>query len=111
MNTVPLWVTLLGFAAPLLTLAGSSVAYVVKLYLDASERRRNHFFELMQFIDSDRPVATKVAAIDEFRRSPEHKDFIIRFCEAQRSNVVGPTSQTLVAEMDATRAALQASRT
>lgn len=90
----------------LLALAGSSVAYVVKLYQDAAERRRNHFFELMGFIDSDRPIATKVAAIYELRQFPEHKDFIVRFCTTQRSNVTGPGSQPLIDEMDATRNAM-----
>lgn len=31
-EAVPIWVTLLGFAAPLIALAGSAVGYVVKLY-------------------------------------------------------------------------------
>ena len=69
---------------PLVTIAGSAVVYVVKLYQDSAERRRNQFFELMQFIDSDRPIATKVAAAYELRRFPEHKDFIMRFCQNLR---------------------------
>jgi len=101
-NAVPIWLTLIGFAAPLMAVAGSAVAYVVKLYQEAGERRRNQFFELMQFIDSDRPIATKVAAVYELRRFPEHRDFIIRFCESQRSNVVGGGAAPLIAEMENT---------
>lgn len=102
MNSVPLWITILGFAAPLLALAGSSVAYVVKLYQDAAEKKRSQFFELMQFIDSGRPIATKMAAVYELRRFPEHRDFVVRFCESQRSNVDGVGAALLQAEMDAT---------
>jgi len=107
MDSVPLWVTLLGFAAPLITLAGSSVAYVVKLYQEAADRRRNHFFELMEFIDSDRPIATKTASIYELRRFPEHKDFVIRFCKTQATNITGPSAPLLAAEMNETRAYLE----
>jgi hypothetical protein len=107
-TAVPLWITLVGFAAPLLALAGSAVAYVVKLYQDRADRRRAQFFELMQFIDSDRPIATKVAALYELRHFPEHRDFIVRFCETQRENITGPGAQALIAEMDATGAAMRA---
>jgi hypothetical protein len=107
MNSIPLWITLLGFAAPLVTLAGSAVAYVVKLYQDGAERRRSHFFQLMQYIDSDRPIATKMAAVYELRQFPEHRDFIIRFCQTQRSNIAGTSAHLLTAEMDATRVAMQ----
>jgi hypothetical protein len=100
-------VALFGFAVPLLTLAGSAVAYVVKLYQDAAERRRNQFFELMQFIDSERPIATKVAAIYELRRFPEHKEFIIRFCETQKDFVTGGSAPTLILEMEQTRKFMQ----
>jgi hypothetical protein len=103
MSSVPLWITLVGFAAPLVTLAGSAVAYVVKLYQEAREKKRNQFFELMKFIDSTNPIATKVAAVYELRRFPEHREFIIRFCENQRTNVTGAGAQILVAEMDHTR--------
>ena len=103
MNSIPLWVTLVGFAAPLLALAGSAVGYVVKLYQDASEKRREHFFELMRIIDSASPIAAKMAAVYELRQFPKHKDFVIRFCETQKTNIVGPSAQILIAEMDLTR--------
>lgn len=103
MDSVPLWVTLVGFAAPLITLAGSAVGYVVKLYLDSSERRRSDFFALMEFIDGKGSIAKKVAAVYALRRFPEHKEFVIRFCELQRSNVEGAGAQPLIAEMDLTR--------
>jgi hypothetical protein len=99
----PLWITLLGFAAPLIALAGSAVAYVLGQFLESRYRRRNQFFELMQFIDSDRSIAIKVAAVYELRRFPEHREFIIRFCATQRNNVVGEGAQPLVTEMDQTR--------
>ena len=36
---VQFWIALV----PLVTIGGSAVAYVVKLYQDAAERRRKHF--------------------------------------------------------------------
>jgi hypothetical protein len=102
-QAVPLWVTLLGFAAPLIALAGSAVGYVVKLYQDAAARRRDQFFELMAFIDSrDRPIATKIAAVYRLRDFPKDKDFIVRFCESQRENIQGDAARFLRDEMDAT---------
>lgn len=102
-EAVPIWVTLLGFAAPLIALAGSAVGYVVKLYQDASVRRRDQFFELMAFIDSkDRPIATKVAAVYRLRDFPEDKEFIVRFCQSQRENIQGDAARLLRDEMDAT---------
>jgi hypothetical protein len=106
-STVPIWVTLVGFAAPLLALAGSAVAYVVKLYRDAAEKKRRHFFELMEFIDSPRPIATKMAAVYELRPFPEHKDFIVRFCQLQRNNIAGNGAPILIAELDSTREFLE----
>ena len=103
-ESIPLWVTLLGFAAPLIALAGSAVGYVVKIYQDAATRKRNEFFELMGFIDSTLPIATKIAAVYRLREFPEHKDFIIRFCESQRNNITGGGGHFLIAEMDATAA-------
>lgn len=102
-EAVPIWVTLLGFSAPLIALAGSAVGYVVKLYQDAAVRRRDQFFELMVFIDSrDRPIATKVAAVYRLRDFPEDKEFIIRFCQSQRENIQGDAARFLRDEMDAT---------
>src|SRR5690606_18556677 len=102
-DAVPLWITLLGFAAPLIALAGSAVGYVVKLYQDAAARRRDHFFELMNFIDSkEGTIATKVAAVYRLRDFPKDKDFIIRFCQAQQDNIQGAAAQSLRDEMDAT---------
>jgi hypothetical protein len=107
-SNVPLWVTLVGFSAPLIALAGSAVGYVVKLYQDASNKRRDRFFELMAFIDDrNRPIATKVAAVYALREFPEHKDFIIRFCETQRSNITGVGTELLAGEMDRTREFMQ----
>jgi hypothetical protein len=108
--TIPLWVTLIGFAAPLLTLAGSAVGYVVKQYLDAADKRRNRFFELMKYIDTDGDIATKVAAVYELRRYPEHREFVIRFCDTQKRNIGGSGAavQSLKDEMQFTRDAMAA---
>jgi len=109
MNSVPLWVTLIGVAAPLIAIAGSAVAFVIKLFLDRAERRRNQFFELMQFFDSDKAIATKLAAAYELRRFIEHKEFIIRFCNKfpnltrKPNEVGGSTVEYLQAEILATR--------
>lgn len=108
MNQVPLWVTLIGFAAPLLGIAGSAIAYVIKLYMDAGARRRAQFFELMQFIDSNNhPIATKCAAVYQLRDYKEHAGFVVRFCENQRNNIQGSAAAILIAELDETRAAMQ----
>ena len=103
---VQFWIAL----SPIAVIAGSAVAYVIKLFQDAAERRRKHFFELMQFIDGPGTIATKVAAIYQLRNFPKHRDFIIRFCETQRDNVsaasakVGAAAvESVVAELDATR--------
>ena len=96
--------SLMVVAAPLITLAGSAVAYVVKLFMDAAEKKRQQFFELMQYIDGSAPIATKAAAVYELRRFPEHRAFIIRFCETQRSNIVGGGANILQMEMDETKA-------
>lgn len=108
MNSVPLWVTLLGFVAPFIALAGSAVAFVWKVYRDGADRRWTQFFDLMKFIDSkDLPIATKCAAAYQLRHFPEHKEFIIRFCQTQRLNIQGAAATALIAELDATREELE----
>lgn len=102
-SSAPLWITLVGVAIPLLTLAGSAVAYVVRLNFDARERRRAQFFELVQFLDSDRPIATKLAAVYEMRRFPEHRDFIVRALGDISTQITGHAADILAAEMDRTR--------
>ena len=100
MVNIPGWVTLVGVVGPLVTLAGSALAYVVKLYQDKRDRRRREFFELMQYIDGPNTIATKVAAVYSLRQFPEHEDFIVRFCDNQRGNVTGVAAQILVTELD-----------
>ena len=90
MSDLPLWVAIGGFAIPLLGLAGSAIAYVVKLFQDARERRHARFFELMNFLDGEGTIAAKLAAIYALRNFPEHRAFIIRFCETQHNNIDGP---------------------
>ena len=106
MNSVPLWVTIGGFALPLLGLAGSAIAYVVKLYQDAAVRRRANFFELLQYIDGSGPIAAKVGAIYALREFDEHADFIERFCRTQRDQITGDNAQSLIAELDETAEAV-----
>lgn len=89
MNTVPLWVTIVGFVVPFLGLAGSAVAFVVKLFRDAKERRENRFFEMMQLIDGQGTIATKIAAVYALRDFREHREFLVRFCETQSENITG----------------------
>lgn len=98
------WIALIGIIVPLTTLSGTA-AYVVRLFQDAGNKRRGQFFELMQYIDSPTPIASKMAAVYQLRQFPEHRDFVIRFCESQRGNIAGaPTSVgPLQAEMDGTR--------
>jgi hypothetical protein len=111
MTNVRFWISLV----PALGIAGSGVVYVINLWRDSAERKRRHFFELMEFIDGPGTIATKVAAIYQLRNFPEHKDFIIRFCETQRDNVLAANSkvgavavESLIAEFDATRDFLKA---
>jgi hypothetical protein len=85
-----------------MTLAGSAVAYVVKLYLEAGERRRDNFFELMRMIDTSGTIAAKVTAVYQLRSFPDHRDFIIRFCTLQQPNVTGEGAAPRIAEMQAT---------
>lgn len=104
---LPLWLAAAGFAAPLIALAGSAVAFVVKAFGDSARLKRDQFFELMQFIDSDKPIATKLAAVYQLRSYPEHRDFIVRFCDGQADRIVGATAETLATEMRATADAMR----
>ena len=106
-NAVPLWITLIGFVVPFLTLAGSAAAYVVKLYQDADERRHKRFFELLTHIDGQGTIAAKVGAIYALREFKEHREFIERFCENQRTNISGPAAPILIAELDKTKEAMR----
>jgi len=101
--TMQEWVTLIGIIVPLLTIAGSAAAFVWKSYRDARENRRKQFFELMALIDTTGTIASKVAAVYQLRFYPEHKGFIIRFCDTQRHNISGHAAPLLAEEMDRTR--------
>jgi len=101
------WLGVLATTVPLFALGGSAVVYVAGQFLSARERRRNHFFELMQFIDGDRPIAAKVAAVYQLRQFPRHKDFVIRFCTNMQNNITGPGSHLLAKEMELTRAYME----
>lgn len=110
LEQLPIWLTVLGFVVPALTLAGSAGAFVIKLYLDQSARRRTHFFELMQFIDGNGPIASKMAAVYRMRDFAEHREFAIRFCDSQAPLIVGPTSAPLSEEMRRTSAHMKKQR-
>ena len=88
---------------PLMTLAASAFVYVVNLWIARQDKQRDRFFDLMKLIDGQGSIATKVAAVYELRRFPNHKDFIIRFCDTQSQNVGGAGATTLVAEMGMTK--------
>jgi hypothetical protein len=103
MNEISQWAALAGIAVSMLTLAGSAVAYVVRLYLDTATKRRDQFFELMKFLDSPAPIAAKSAAVYQLRSFPQHRDFIIRFCTNAPQFVSGTAAQPLLAEFAATR--------
>lgn len=105
MNTVPLWVTIGGFAVPLLGLAGSAVAFVVKLFRDAKEAREQRFFALMQLIDGQGTIASKVAAVYALRKFTEHRDFIRRFCESQTENIAGSDTAAKILKDELSRTA------
>ena len=98
--------TLIVTAIPLFGLAGSAIAYVVKLYQDAAERRHRRFFELLQYIDGGGPIAAKLGAVYALRGFPEHAEFVARFCITQREQIVGDNSQALITELNLTAAAV-----
>jgi hypothetical protein len=105
--TPPGWLTLIVAAVPLFGIAGSAVAYVVKLYLDSAERRRKRFFELLGHIDGQGPIAAKLGAVYALRHYKEHREFIKRFCESQMNQVVGENAKSLVDEFKRTAAAVE----
>src|SRR3546814_1625350 len=99
-STIPLWVAIGGFAVPLLGLAGSAIAFVLRLYQDAAEKRRNRFFELMTYIDGSGPIAAKLAAVYALRDFKKHREFLRRFCTTQQSQVVGGNAEELIKELN-----------
>jgi len=80
---------IIGVIIPMITIAGSAATYVFKAFRDARQKRQSDFFNLMALIDTQGTIAGKMAAIYQFRNFPEHKDFIIRFCEQQSQNLSG----------------------
>ncbi|PWE36996.1 hypothetical protein DD563_14215 [Pelagicola sp. LXJ1103] len=92
----------IGISLPLIAIAGSAVAYVIKIYRESATIRREQFFELMKLLDDKGTIAAKVAAVYHLRQFPEHKDFIVRFCEIQKDNILGDRGLYLTAEMQLT---------
>jgi hypothetical protein len=96
------WATIIGVIIPMITIAGSAVAFIFKAYRDAADAKRAEFFALMDRIDTPGTIAGKVAAVYQLRYYPEHKEFIVRFCRTQRTNIKGDSAQLLADEMDST---------
>ena len=107
MTSPPLWLAIGGIAVPLLGLAGSAVAYVIKLYRDSAERRRQNFFQLLQYVDGEGPIAAKMGAVYALRDFPEHAEFVERFCRTQRNQISGANAQALIDEFDRTATAVR----
>lgn len=87
----------LAVVLPLITLAGSAVAYIVKLFLDLADRRRRHFLELVGLLDQPGTLAGKLAAVYQLSRYRRHKDFLIRFFD-NRDTIISGTSGDVVKE-------------
>lgn len=84
---------------PLMTLAGSAVAYIFKLFLDLSDRRRKHFLELIGLLDQQGTLASKLAAVYQLSRYDQHRGFLIRFFEKRDMIVSGTSGDVLKEEM------------
>jgi hypothetical protein len=85
----PTWVSAAIFSVPLLGLAGSAIAFVVKLFQDAKERRHERFFRYMALIDGDAPLVTRLAAVYQLQGFGEHREFLLRYLETFEGSVVG----------------------
>ena len=96
------WPTLVLTAVPLFAIAGSGIAYVVKLYRDADERRHTRFFELLRYIGGNEGIGAKVGAAYALRNFPEHAEFVERFCLTNKAQVTGDNAQSLIDEMQRT---------
>jgi hypothetical protein len=94
--------TLVITAIPLFTIAGTALAYVVRLYLEARDRQHQRFFELLKYLDGDAPLATKMGAVYQLREFKEHGEFVERFCRTVRNEVTGAAAQSLIDELDRT---------
>lgn len=98
-------ISIIGVVIPMITIAGSAVAFVWKSYRDARQERRKEFFDLMGLIDAKGSIASKITAVYQLRFFPEHKDFIVRFCDTQKENIdgSGTAAKLLADEMVKTR--------
>ncbi|WP_155799966.1 hypothetical protein [Porphyrobacter sp. AAP82] len=110
MNNIPTWLALLGFAAPLIALAGSAVALVIRQYYEAKQRQRDEFFALLDRFDNPNTgIFCRLAATYRLREFKEDRDFLLRFLELQQKNVEGGKDAValLVGEMKLTCRALR----
>jgi hypothetical protein len=103
----PSWISAAIVAVPLVGLAGSAIAFVVRMYLEAAERRRQRFFRMIEYINGQGGIIEKLAAMYQLREFTEHREFLIRLLEMQRGNITGGQKDNLVAEMDRTVLALK----
>lgn len=95
-------VALVGIIVPLLTIAGSAAAFVWKGFREAKQHRQQLLFSLMDKIDTNGTLASKQLAVYQLRFFPEHKEFIVRFCEANKNKINGDGAKILEAEMQET---------
>jgi hypothetical protein len=96
----PSWVSSALIAVPLFGLAGSAIAFVIRLYIEAAEKRRELFFRLITNFESvDVQLFTRVAAAYRLREFREHKEFLIRFLTPQITTLGGePAAVSLMTE-------------
>lgn len=84
---------------PLMTLAGSAAAYIVKLFLDLSDRRRKNFLELVELLDKPGTLASTLAAVYQLSEYGRHGDFLIRFFGNRDTIISGESGEVLKEEM------------
>jgi hypothetical protein len=89
----------IGVIIPLITLAGSAVAYIIKMFLDLADRRRAHFLELIGFLDQPGTLAAKLAAVYQLSQYKQHHDFLLRFFDNRDRIISGESADVLKEEM------------
>ncbi|WP_137680515.1 hypothetical protein [Aurantiacibacter suaedae] len=103
---MPEWLTIAITVIPLAGIAGSAIAYIIRLYQEAGERKHRRFFELLGYLDGDGPIAAKLGAVYQLREFKEHEDFVERFCRKVADNVKGESTAALVDELNRTAEAI-----
>jgi len=101
------WIAIVTAAGTVLTLAGSAIAYFMKLFLERADRRHAEFLKMVDYIDGKDPLAKKLAAIYLLRTFPEHRDFVIRFCDHISPNIIGGAAAQMQTELALTKAHME----